>query len=155
MPPIHVRPAIEPDLDTLIAFNAGLAKETEGKVLCQDTLCQGILAILRTPALGSYFVAELKQDGASKIAGQLMVTYEWSDWRNGLIWWLQSIYVDPLCRRRGVYRTMHRYIAEQAQAAPNTCGVRLYVETNNHTAQSVYHTMGFSPAGYIVYERFF
>lgn len=155
MTPISVRPAIESDIDTLMAFNAGLAKETEGKVLCEATLRQGILAVLRTQAFGSYFVAEIRQDGGSKLAGQLMVTYEWSDWRNGMIWWLQSIYVDPVWRRRGVYRAMHRYIAEQAQGHPNTRGVRLYVETDNQTAQSVYRSMGFSPAGYVVYERLF
>jgi len=155
MAPIEIRPATESDLDTLIAFNAALAKETEGKALCEATLRQGILAVLRTPELGSYIVAEVMNSGARRIVGQLMVTFEWSDWRNGMIWWLQSIFVDPAWRRQGVYGAMHRHIAEQAQGRPNICGVRLYVERNNQTAQSVYQNLGFSPAGYIVYERLF
>lgn len=152
---IDIRPANKLDIDTLVAFNAALARETEGKILSEITLREGILALLDTPSLGGYIVAEITHDGTPSSVGQLMVTYEWSDWRNGMIWWLQSVYVDPAWRRKGVYRAMHHYIVEEAKRAPNNCGLRLYVEQHNETAQAVYHTVGLVPAGYLVYEDMF
>jgi ribosomal protein S18 acetylase RimI-like enzyme len=84
-----------------------------------------------------------------------MVTYEWSDWRNGLFWWVQSVYVAPAWRRRGVYRTIHDYTMARAQADPQVCGIRLYVEQENRTAQTVYQRVGLAPSGYAVYEQDF
>ena len=84
-----------------------------------------------------------------------MVTYEWSDWRNGTFWWIQSVYVDPAWRCRGVYRTLHDYTLARAQADPQVCGIRLYVEQANHTAQTIYQRVGLAPSGYAVYERDF
>jgi ribosomal protein S18 acetylase RimI-like enzyme len=85
----------------------------------------------------------------------LMVTYEWSDWRNGTFWWVQSVYVDPGWRRKGAYRSMHEYIVTKAKADPAVCGIRLYVEQNNQAAQRVYESVGLAPSGYWVYERDF
>jgi len=155
MKPIVIRHANKLDIDALIAFNAALARETEGRGLSETTLREGILAVLDSPSLGGYIVAEIKQDGVSCLVGQLMVTYEWSDWRNGMIWWLQSVYVDSPWRRKGVYRAMHRYIVEEAKRHPSTCGLRLYVEQDNRTAQTVYQTVGLVPAGYLVFEEMF
>jgi len=84
-----------------------------------------------------------------------MITYEWSDWRNGVFWWIQSVYVDPAWRRRGVFRRMHDAVMASAKAAPNICGVRLYVEQDNQTAQMVYQRLGLSPSTYKVFEQDF
>jgi GNAT superfamily N-acetyltransferase len=84
-----------------------------------------------------------------------MVTFEWSDWRNGVFWWVQSVYVEPASRRQGVYRTLHAAIVEKATANPHVCGIRLYVERNNHEAQTVYQRVGLAPSGYTVYEQDF
>jgi ribosomal protein S18 acetylase RimI-like enzyme len=84
-----------------------------------------------------------------------MVTYEWSDWRNGVFWWVQSVYVAPAWRRHGVYRTIHDYTMARAQADPQVCGIRLYVEQDNLTAQTVYQRVGLAPSSYAVYEQDF
>jgi ribosomal protein S18 acetylase RimI-like enzyme len=84
-----------------------------------------------------------------------MITYEWSDWRNGVFWWIQSVYVDPAWRRQGVFRRMHDAIVGQAKADPRVCGIRLYVEQDNRTAQTVYQRVGLSPSAYAVYEKDF
>ena len=108
----------------------------------------GVATILADASLGFYLVAEI--DGNP--AGQLMVTYEWSDWRNGLFWWIQSVYVRPEFRRRGVYRALHRHVAEAAQAAGGVCGLRLYVEQENTTAQQVYESLEMHRTRYQMYE---
>jgi ribosomal protein S18 acetylase RimI-like enzyme len=100
-------------------------------------------------------VAEVRHSEAPLLVGQLMITYEWSDWRNGLFWWIQSVYVDPAWRRRGVFRQMHLAVIASAKAAPDVCGVRLYVEQDNQTAQTVYQRLGLSPSAYKVYEQDF
>ena len=113
-----------------------------------DTVGPGVDAVLADSSLGFYLVVEI--DG--KPAGQLMVTYEWSDWRNGLWWWIQSVYVRPEYRRRGVYSALHRHVAEEAQAAGGVCGLRLYVEQENTTAQQVYRSLEMYPTRYHMYE---
>lgn len=155
MDPILVRPAIKTDLPSLVAFSAALAFETEGRQLREDTLHDGILAMLATPEHGNFIVAEITREGQRRLVGQLMVTYEWSDWRNAVFWWAQSVYVDPAWRRQGVYRSMHEYLVAQVKADPSICGIRLYVEQNNHLAQTVYQRLGLSPSGYVVYEQEF
>ena len=152
---LHIRPAQEADIETLITYNAALAKETEGKTLCHSTLRAGIRSLLHRPSLGSYIVAEIPDSGNKQLIGQLMITYEWSDWRNGMIWWIQSVYVDPPHRRQGIYRALHQYVIEKAQREPGICGIRLYVEQNNATAKAAYQTVGLSHAGYLVYETIF
>lgn len=152
---IRVRPARPTDIETLITYSAALARETEWKQLHKDRLRAGILAIMRSPGMGFLIVAEVDNNHQSRTVGQLMVTYEWSDWRNSIFWWIQSVYVDPAWRRQGVYRAMHRHIIEKAKAEQNICGIRLYVEQHNHTAQIAYRKMGLCPAQYIVYEEEF
>ena len=96
-------------------------------------------------------VAELQAD-RRQLVGQLMVTYEWSDWRNGDFWWIQSVYVDPAWRRKGVYRRLHDTVVEIAKADKKTCGIRLYVARDNCAAQTVYRRVGLAPSMYDIYE---
>jgi predicted GNAT family acetyltransferase len=97
-------------------------------------------------------VAELEQVGDRRLLGQLMITYEWSDWRNGAFWWIQSVYVDPAWRRKGVYRRLHDTVVETGKADNRMCGIRLYVAQDNRVAQTVYQRVGLTPSRYDVYE---
>lgn len=146
-----IRSAHSGDLDALVAFNAAMAQETEHKTLDPAVLRAGTAAVLADPARGFYLVAEC--DGA--VAGCLMVTHEWSDWRNGDWWWIQSVYVDPAFRRRGVYRALHAETERRARATPEVIGLRLYVERANHRAQTTYAALGMSAASYHIYAMQF
>ena len=125
-----------------------MAQETEGLALDADVVRPGVAAVLADDALGFYLVAEV--DGQA--AGQLMVTYEWSDWRNGLFWWIQSVYVRLEFRRRGVYSALHRQVTQAAQEAGGVCGIRLYVEQDNTIAQQVYKSLEMHRTRYQMYE---
>ena len=151
LPGVVVRPATLADLDVLVQFSAAMAKETEDRTLDPDRLRQGARAVLESSEHGRYLVAE--KDGT--VVGQLLITYEWSDWRNGVFWWIQSVYVAPSARRRGIYRTMHQHVVREARARGNVCGVRLYVEKENTAAQAAYARLGMKPTGYCVYEQDF
>lgn len=152
---LNVRLARPEDAATIASFSSAMAFETEGRRLNLDRLHLGTIALIETPARGFFIVAEQEQGDRRQLLGQLMVTYEWSDWRNGAFWWIQSVYVDPAWRRRGVYRTIHNYTLARAQADPQVCGIRLYVEQENRTAQTVYQRVGLAPSGYAVYEQDF
>jgi GNAT superfamily N-acetyltransferase len=125
-----------------------MAQETEGLALDADVVRPGVAAVLADDALGFYLVAEV--DGQA--AGQLMVTYEWSDWRNGLFWWIQSVFVRLEFRRRGVYSALHRQVAQAAREAGGVCGIRLYVEQDNTIAQQVYESLEMHRTRYQMYE---
>jgi ribosomal protein S18 acetylase RimI-like enzyme len=150
-----IRPARLEDLDQLVGFSAAMALETEGRQLDLDRLRQGTRAVFEESARGFYIVAELPGKPHPTLTGQLLITFEWSDWRNASFWWIQSVYVDPQWRRQGVYRAMHRYVLSQAHARPDVCGIRLYVERDNRVAQAVYERVGLSPSVYQVYETDF
>lgn len=152
---IHIRPATRDDAETIIEFNRAIALETENRQLHLPTLRQGILAFLESPGYGSYVVAELPEDTRCKPVGQLMLTYEWSDWRNGVFWWIQSVYVEPDQRGRGVFRAMYTHVLAKAKADPRVCGIRLYVERENRRAQTVYQRVGLTPSVYTVFEQDF
>lgn len=152
---LTVRTAGRNDVDSIVAFSAAMAWETEHRRLEEARLRAGTQSLLDTPALGIFMVAEIRVSERPVLVGQLMITYEWSDWRNGVFWWIQSVYVDPSWRRRGVLRGMLNTVMASAKAAPDVCGVRLYVEQENHTAQAVYKRLGLSPSGYKVYEMDF
>ncbi len=145
---IHIRRATPADAGFIVESNVAMARETEGLVLDEGEVRPGVVAALSDAALGFYLIAEV--DGSP--AGQLMVTYEWSDWRNGLFWWIQSVYVRPEFRRRGVYRALHRRVLAEAQAMGGVCGLRLYVEQENITAQRVYESLDMYPTRYRMYE---
>jgi GNAT superfamily N-acetyltransferase len=146
-----IRPAVLDDAETIVEFNDRLARESESKELSRDTLRAGVRALLNDRSLGRYFMA---LDG-QQVVGQTMLTYEWSDWRNGQIWWIQSVYVVPEYRRHGVYRALHRHIRDLALADPGIAGLRLYCDTRNQLAQQVYQNVGLQPAGYMVFEEMF
>jgi GNAT superfamily N-acetyltransferase len=148
----HIRPATAADVDALVAFNRAMAEESEAKALDVATLANGITALLRHPADGYYLVAEAEH-GAP--VGALMVTFEWSDWRNGRFWWIQSVYVLPEWRRRGVYRALHGHVRDLALRDPNACGLRLYVERENTGAQATYRMLGMVETHYRLMEEEF
>lgn len=152
---LTIRPALIDDVDAIVAFSAAMAWETEQRRLDEARLREGTLSLLNTPSLGFFMVAEGRESERSRLVGQLMITYEWSDWRNGAFWWIQSVYIDPVWRRRGVFRRMHDTVMASAKAATNVCGVRLYVEQDNQTAQTVYRRLGLSLSSYKVYEQDF
>jgi GNAT superfamily N-acetyltransferase len=143
------------DVDALVNFSAAMAIETEGRTLDTERLRRGTRAVLKSPARGFYLVAELPEGSLTVVVGQLLVTYEWSDWRNATFWWIQSVYVHPNWRRHGVYRRMHESVLAQARAQEEVCGVRLYVEASNTVAQTVYRRVGLSPSPYQVFETDF
>jgi GNAT superfamily N-acetyltransferase len=145
---IAVRPATPADIDTLVAGNVAMALEAEHKKLDPATVQRGVKAVFDEPARGRYFVAEI----AGKVVGQAMYTYEWSDWRNGTFWWLQSVYVAPVARRTGVFREIYGFIERLAKDTPGVCGLRLYVELDNERAQQTYARCGMVDAGYVVME---
>ena len=147
---MHIRRATVTDLETIVDFNARLAEESEGLQLDRDRLRSGVAAVLEDESLGYYFIAE---QGGSPI-GQLALTFEWSDWRNGMFWWLQSVYVVAEHRRSGVLRALYEHVLELARER-GVCGVRLYVEQANRAAQDAYLRLGFSPAVFHMYENDF
>jgi len=145
---ISIRAARSDDADFLAAGNIAMALEAEHKRLEPATVARGVRAVLDDPAHGRYFVAERD----SRPVGQLMITYEWSDWRNGRFWWIQSVYVLPQARRGGVFRALFRHLEELAKADPGVCGIRLYVERENARAQATYRHCGLEDAGYVLME---
>lgn len=151
-PQFTVRPATSADAEILAEFNRRLAAETENKQLDPATVRQGVETLLSDDRRGRYFVACTHDE---QIAGQLMHTFEWSDWRNGDIWWLQSVYVHPDFRRLGVFRRLHEHLKSLAESTPGVCGLRLYVENGNQRARQTYHSLGFANPQYQVLERIF
>jgi GNAT superfamily N-acetyltransferase len=141
---------LSPDAAIIAEFNCRLADESEHKVLDAQVVAAGVAALLADPSKGTYFVAE----EAGEVVGLLLITTEWSDWRNGWLWWIQSVYVRQEARRRGVFRALYEHVHAAAQADPQVIGLRLYVEHNNHAAQQTYLRVGMEPAGYLVFQRF-
>jgi GNAT superfamily N-acetyltransferase len=148
MPPT-IRRAADADVPTLVEFNRRLALETEHKDLDVSVLTAGVVAGLADVDKARYFVAE---DGG-RVVGQLMLTREWSDWRNGWVWWIQSVYVHPDARRTGVFRALYEHVHEAAVADPEVVGIRLYMERDNHTAKQTYLSLGMEQTSYVVLER--
>jgi len=141
------------DLEALVAGNRAIAWETEAMRLDDDVVRRGVAAALAEPARGFYLVAT---DLAGLVVGQLMVTFEWSDWRAAWWYWIQSVYVVPEARRRGVYRVLHEAVVARAhQAEHDVAGVRLYVEHVNASAQATYAAVGMKPAVYRIFEQAF
>lgn len=147
----RIRPATPSDAATIVDFNRRLARESEHRELDPETIAAGVRAILADPAKGRYFVAE--REGT--IVGQMMHTWEWSDWRNGEIWWLQSVYVAPEHRGQGVFRQLFEHVRAEASGRPDVVGLRLYVEKENQAARSTYLKLGMEETGYFVLERMF
>ena len=136
------------DAEIIAAYNSAMAEETEGKALDPELIGAGVRRLLQDAAMGRYWVAESE----GQVIGQLMVTYEWSDWRNGTIWWIQSVYVRPDWRRNGVFSALYRHVESLARATPHVIGLRLYVEENNKRAQRTYAALGMVNPSYLVME---
>ena len=146
-----VRAALLDDVGTLVDFNLRMAEETEGKLLDIDIVTSGVSAVLEDTTRGFYLVGEI--DG--KVAGSLLVTTEWSDWRNGVFWWIQSVFVSPEFRRRGVFRALYVETVRRARRVEGVCGCRLYVERGNAAAQAIYTRLGLAETGYKMFEALF
>jgi ribosomal protein S18 acetylase RimI-like enzyme len=148
--PLTIRPARLEDAETITRFNVAMALETEALALDPARAGRGVRALLADAQKGLYFVAE--RDGAP--VGQLMITYEWSDWRDAFWWWIQSVWIEPRARRAGVYRALYAHVVEAAKAATpeRCCGVRLYVERENAKAQATYRALGMAQAKYELFE---
>lgn len=144
-----IRPALPSDVDRVVRFNELLALETEQKELDSSQLRRGVEQALGEQGPCRYFVAE--HDG--QVIGQAMVTREWSDWRNGYFWWLQSVYVERDYRRRGVLRSLYEHVVALAETTADVCGLRLYVDKQNEEARSAYRQLGMVMTEYLVYER--
>ena len=129
-------------------FNLALALETEKLRLDPNCVAVGVAAILQDPSKGLYYVAQV--DGV--VAGQLMITYEWSDWRNGNLWWLQSVYVRKEFRQMGVFRALFQHLRELAEMRKDVCGLRLYMHAENTRARESYEKLGMKPTKYQVFE---
>jgi GNAT superfamily N-acetyltransferase len=147
---ILVRDARDGDQAIIIEYNARLALETEHKTLDLDVLARGVSRALADPDRLRYWLAE--DDETGRVVGQTAVTREWSDWRDGWIWWYQSVFVDADYRGRGVFRALHGHVRALARATPGVIGLRLYVEAANDRAQQTYKALGLIPGGYDVYE---
>jgi len=149
MAPI-IRRARPGDGPTVAAFNIALAKETEEVTLDPAVIGPGVAAVLADESKGLYFVAEI--DG--RVVGQTMVTFEWSDWRDGFLWWIQSVYVEAAARESGVFKALHARVKEEARRA-GAVGIRLYVFDGNTRAQKVYARLGMKDGHYRVLEEMF
>lgn len=143
-----IRPAELKDAESIVKFNAAMGKETEGIALDTDILKCGVQSLLTDQSKGFYLVAEI----GKKIVGQLMITYEWSDWRCGFFWWIQSVYIIPEYRQLGVFRNLYQHVHDLAYADKNVCGLRLYVDRNNKRAQKAYKNLGMSKSHYEMFE---
>ncbi len=146
---IQIRLARSRDAVRIARFNNAMAMETESRTLAEATVNAGVEAVFSSKDKGFYVVAENGGD----IVGALMVTYEWSDWRNGFFWWIQSVYVAPEFRRRGVYRQLYEFVLDRARTAGDVYGFRLYVERDNVIAQQVYASLGMRETDYLMFEQ--
>jgi len=143
-----IRMAEQSDIDTIVDFQVAMALETEELQLDATTCRRGVESVMQNPALGRYWVAEAQ----GNVIASLMTTLEWSDWRAGSVWWIQSVYVTPSWRRKGVYSRLYRAVQDAARDDPGVRGVRLYVDRRNVSAQETYAALGMNGDHYVVYE---
>ena len=146
--PITIRPGTPADAPVIANYNALLARETEHLELDPARLRHGVDAVLADSTKGTYWVAE----AGGEVVGQLMITFEWSDWRNGVFWWIQSVYVRQDWRARGVFKSLYEHVHQSAKARSDVCGLRLYVERDNQRAQRTYQRLGLQSTSYDLYE---
>jgi GNAT superfamily N-acetyltransferase len=147
--PLTIRHATPADAALIAEMNARMAQETEGLMLDRGVLERGVAKVLADPSRGHYFLAE--RDGRG--VGQTMVTFEWSDWRDGWFWWFSSVYVMAEARRQGVFRALFQHVIDAAREEGDVIGLRLYVERENGTAQQTYRSLGMTETCYNVLER--
>lgn len=147
---MKIRPARLEDLEVIVDYNLRLAMESENLALDQGTVRAGVEALLRDATKGYYLVAEDEPDGA--VLGQLMITYEWSDWRNGLIWWIQSVYVRGASRGQGVFKALFDHVSAAARKDQGVRALRLYMDRDNDKARRAYAKAGMHETHYLVFE---
>ena len=148
---VRVKRATIADVDTIVDFNAAMARETENIILSRQRLTEGVNSVFEDSTKGFYVVAEY----GGRIVGQMMITYEWSDWRNGFFWWIQSVYVLSSHRRMGIFRSLFDHVKRMAENTPNVCGLRLYVANENHAAKQTYQNLDMKKSHYEFYEMSF
>lgn len=144
-----IRTATLKDAEIIAQFNIAMALETENKILDPATILAGVQSLFAQPHAGFYLVAEMD----ITIIGSLMITTEWSDWRNGVFWWIQSVYIQPEYRRQGIYSRLYEHVKIMSKENPEVCGFRLYVEKDNLPAQKTYLTLGMQPTHYLMFEE--
>ena len=145
---MNIRKALNKDIDVIARYNYNLAYETENKILDMNILTKGVEAIIKDENKGIYHVCEIN----GEVVGQIMYTYEWSDWRNGTFLWIQSVYVNKEFRRMGVFKALYKFIRDIADNDNNICGIRLYVEKENTIAKKTYKNIGMKECNYYIYE---
>jgi len=148
---INIRVSTINDAETIIRFQNEMAMETEKKTLNEELIKPGVKSVLTSGNKGFYLVAEVDKS----IVGSLLITYEWSDWRNAWYWWIQSVYVEKNWRRKGVYSLLHNEVISRCKKSKESCGVRLYVDKENKIAQKVYRELGMFENNYLLYETNF
>ena len=146
-----IRKAKRKDLEKIVDFNIQMAKETEGKILNKNIVRKGVTGVLVNKIKGFYLMAEDKS--AKMIVGQLMVTFEWSDWQNKNFWWIQSVYVNNRYRNKKIFSHLFRTVLKLALSQKNVCGLRLYVKRNNNSAKQVYEALDMKKTSYEIYEK--
>ncbi len=144
---IVIRKAVPCDSQCIVSFQKAMAWETEKYHLEDETVTPGVKAVFNSPALGQYYVAE----AGGEVVASLLITFEWSDWRNANVWWFQSVYVLPEYRRKGVFRMMYGHVKREAESA-GVAGLRLYVESANTVARLTYESLGMTSEHYTMYE---
>ena len=149
LPDMNIRRATIEDVSALAEFNMKMALETEAIELIPGVITAGVETMINNPAMGFYLVVE--DDGA--LQASLMITTEWSDWRNGLFWWVRSVYVNQQYRRQGLYRKLYEQVKTLAEAENNVCGFRLYVEHDNYIAQETYRSLNMEETSYKLFEE--
>ncbi|MDF2612366.1 MAG: GCN5-related N-acetyltransferase [Clostridia bacterium] len=145
---MKIRKATINDLEMIAEYNYLLARETEDKLLDMRRLTKGVRALLEDEGKGIYHVCEIE----GRVVGQIMYTYEWSDWRNGVYLWVQSVYVDASYRKQGVFKALYNTVKEICDQDEQIVGIRLYVEKENHTAKKTYQNLGMEECNYFMYE---
>lgn len=146
---VNIRVASQSELASLVSFNQQMALETENKTLDEQVLTKGVANLINDSNKGFYLVAEINQ----QVVGSLMVTTEWSDWRNATFWWIQSVYIVPSQRRKGVYAKLYQQVKNLAEQQEDVCGFRLYVEKDNLIAQKTYQSLGMQESHYLMFEE--
>ncbi len=148
MSDVIVRRATPADAEVITGFNLAMASETEGRRLDPAVAAAAVRRVLADPSLGVYFLAERE----GKVVGQLLITEEFSDWRNGRFWWIQSVYVEPGARGGGIYRALHSHVQQAARLVGDVCGLRLYVHKHNLRARQTYLSLGWQQTDYQIFE---
>ncbi len=143
-----IRRAVREDIPTIVGFNQAMALETEGVSLDSEVLTSGVEEIFKNPKHGFYIVCEIE----SAVRACLLITYEWSDWRNGLFFWIQSVFVQKEYRKKGLYKLMYKFVKTEAEESHEIAGIRLYVDQNNKKAKKVYSKLGMIKSNYQIFE---